>query len=260
VQDRVILVTGSNEGIGYAIANLCHQRGAKVVLHGLEQAALRASAKSIGQDVKFVAADLENPDAPGKIIDFVVAQHGRIDGLVNNAGMLDRCTLETASSELTDRMFAVNFRAPMMLTQAAVAVMTKQGTGGNIVNIGSVNACCGAPTLLVYSATKAALATMTKNLGATLGRHRIRINQIDVGWTATESEHRIQAAEDQPVNWQDLVPSDYTPSGALLSPEQVARHAAFWLSEDSAPVNGQVYEIEQFPVIGRAFGRNWSDE
>ncbi len=260
MKDRVILVTGSNEGIGYAIAKLCHQQGAKVVLHGLEQAALKVSANSIGPDVKFVVADLKDRDAPGKIIEFVMAEHGRIDGLVNNAGMLDRSTLETVSSELTDLMFAVNFRAPLMLTKAAVAEMKTQTTGGNIVNIGSINAGSGAPTLVIYSATKAALATMTKNLGATLGRDRIRINQIDVGWTVTESEHRIQAAEGQPANWQELVPSDYAPSGALLSPEQVARHAAFWLSDDSAPVNGQVYEIEQFPMIGRAFGRNWSDE
>jgi len=260
MKGRVILVTGSNEGIGFAIARLCHDRGAIVVLHGLETCALKASANNIGAGVKFIVADLMDTGAPDKIIDFVIAQHGRIDGLVNNAGMLDRCTLETASAELADRMFAVNFRAPLMLTKAAVAAMVAQGNGGSIVNIGSVNSSCGAPTLLIYSATKAALATMTRNLGASLGRDRIRINQIDVGWTATESEHRIQAIEGQPENWQEMIPSDYRPSGALLSAKQVARHAVFWLSDESSPVNGQVNEVEQYPMIGRAFGSNWSDD
>ena len=260
MKDKVILITGSNEGIGFAIAHLCHERGAKVVLHGLDPAALEASARKLGQDVKYIDSDLRDADAPSKIINFVLAHHGRIDGLVNNAGMLDRCTLETASTELTDRLFAVNFRAPLMLIQAAVAQMKQQKQDGSIVNIGSVNAACGAPNLLVYSATKAALETITKNLGATLAHSGIRVNQINVGWTATESEHRIQISEGQPENWQDIIPEDYKPSGALLSAQQVARHAVYWLTGESAPVTGQVYEVEQFPIIGRAFGSGWSDE
>lgn len=259
MKNKVIVVTGSNEGIGFATAQLCHARGAKVVLHGLDPTALEAAARKIGQDVRFIVADLRDASAPEEIVDFVLAHHGRIDGLVNNAGMLDRCTLETASVALADTMFAVNFRAPMMLIQAAVAQMTKQGSPGSIVNIGSVNASCGAPTLVIYSATKAALATLTRNLGATLGQDRIRINQIDVGWTATESEHRIQTAEGQPEDWQEQVPANFTPSGALLSAKQVAQHAVFWLSDESAPVNGQVYEVEQLPMIGRAFGKGWSE-
>jgi NAD(P)-dependent dehydrogenase (short-subunit alcohol dehydrogenase family) len=260
MKDRVVLVTGSNEGIGFAIAGLCHDRGARVVLHGLDAGTLEASAHKLGADVSYIAADFLDLDAPGRIIDFVMAQHGRFDGLVNNAGMLDRCTLETASADLVDRMFAVNFRAPLMLIQAAAAHMSKQQSGGSIVNIGSVNASCGAPTLLVYSATKGALATITRNLGAALGPKHVRINQINIGWTVTENENRIQAAEGQPENWEELIPADYKPSGALLSPEQVAQHAVFWLSDASVPVTGQVTDVEQYPMIGRAFGTNWSDQ
>lgn len=260
MKNQVILVTGANEGIGFSIARLCHDKGAKVVLHGLDSEALEASANVLGPGVSFIAADLNDTDAPTRIVDFVIAQHGHIDGLVNNAARLDRCTLRTVSADLIDQMFAVNFRAPLMLIQAVVAQMTLQNTGGSIVNIGSVNASCGAPSLLVYSATKGALATVTRNLGATLGQQNVRINQIDVGWTKTENENRIQAAEGQPENWHDLIPSSYKPSGALLSPDQIARHAIFWLSTESAPVTGQVTEVEQYPMIGRAFGANWSDE
>lgn len=260
MKGRVVLITGANEGIGFAIARICHDRGARVVLHGLDASALETSARKLGPGVTCIAADLNDPAAPGKIVGFVLGEHGRIDGLVNNAGMLDRCTLDTVSADLIDRMFAVNFRAPLMLIQAAAAQMATQKTGGSIVNIGSVNASCGAPTLLVYSATKGALMTITQNLGSTLGPKHVRINQINVGWTVTESENRIQAAEGQPENWQDQIPASYKPSGALLTPDQIARHAVFWLSDESAPVTGQVCDVEQYPMIGRAFGANWSDE
>lgn len=260
LKDKVILVTGSNGGIGFGIAELCQSHGATVVLHGRNPVALKVAAAKLGPDTSFVVADLSAADAPETIVEYVVAKHGRIDGLVNNAAALDRCSLETASAELIDRMFTINFRAPLMLTQAAVAQMKKQGTAASIVNIGSVNALCGAPTLLVYSATKAALATATINLGSALANKGIRVNQLNVGWTNTENEHRIQISEGQPENWEELIPPNYIPSGALLSPRQVARHAVFWLSDTSAPVTGQILEIEQFPYVGKAFGPNWSDE
>ncbi|MFT4958946.1 MAG: NAD(P)-dependent dehydrogenase (short-subunit alcohol dehydrogenase family) [Paracoccaceae bacterium] len=250
--DKVVLVTGSASGIGFAIAKKCHAQGAKVVLHGLDAGELETAAQKLGADVSYIVADLIDPAAPQKIVDFVIEKHGRIDSLVNNAARLDRCTLKTATSDLVDAMFAVNFRAPLMLIQAATAVMEQQG-GGSIVNIGSINASCGAPTLLVYSATKGALATITRNLGFALGPKGVRINQIDVGWTATENEHRIQTTEGRPENWHELVHESYTPSGALLTADQIAEHAVFWLSDQSAPITGQVYEVEQYPMIGRAF-------
>jgi NAD(P)-dependent dehydrogenase (short-subunit alcohol dehydrogenase family) len=260
MKDRVILITGANEGIGFAIAKLCRSQGANVVLHGLDVGQLRASARELGPDVTYVGADLLEAGASEKIIDFVVEQNGRIDGLVNNAAALDRCTIETISPELLDRVIGVNLRAPVLLIQAAVAQMAKQKSGGNILNIGSINASCGAPTLLIYSASKGALETVTRNLGASLASRRVRVNQINVGWTVTENENRIQIAEGQPENWHELVPLNYKPSGALLSPGQVAQHAVFWLSDNSAPVTGQVCDVEQYPMIGQAFGSNWSDK
>jgi NAD(P)-dependent dehydrogenase (short-subunit alcohol dehydrogenase family) len=260
MKNRVILITGANEGIGYAIAKLCYSQGAKVVLHGLDAEQLRASARKLGPDVTYVAADLLQAGASEKIMDAVVHQHGRIDGLVNNAAALDRCTIETVSPEMIDHVIGVNLRAPVLLIQAAVGQMAKQKSGGTILNIGSINASCGAPTLLIYSASKGALETVTRNLGASLASRHVRVNQINVGWTVSENENRIQASEGQPENWHDLVPQNYKPSGALLSPDQVAQHAVFWLSDNSAPVTGQVCDVEQYPIIGQAFGNNWSDK
>ena len=100
MKDRVILITGANEGIGFAIAKLCRSQGANVVLHGLDVEQLRASARKLGPDVTYVGADLLEAGVSEKIIDFVVEQHGRIDGLVNNAAALDRCTIETCFNSL----------------------------------------------------------------------------------------------------------------------------------------------------------------
>jgi NAD(P)-dependent dehydrogenase (short-subunit alcohol dehydrogenase family) len=248
---RVILVTGSAAGIGFASARLCHQRGATVVLHGRDGAQLRASAARLGAKADHLVGDLLDPATPARLIDAVVQRHGRLDGLVNNAALLDRCSIETLTDDLFDRLTAVNLRAPLMLIQAALPHMKARSGGASIVNIGSVNALCGAPNLLVYSATKAALATATRNLGAALGESGVRVNQLNVGWTVTESELRIQRAEGQPPDWQDRLPASLKPSGALLNPEQIAEHVAFWLSDQSAPITGQVYEVEQYPVMGR---------
>lgn len=79
----------------------------------------------------------------------------------------------------------------------------------------------------------------------------MRVNQLNVGWTYTETEHAVQLAEGRPENWLDEIPARFAPSGSILRPEHIAPHVLFWLSDQSWPVNGQVYEVEQYPVIGR---------
>lgn len=256
LQDKVILVTGAPEGIGFAIANLCYQSGAKIMLHGLDFEKLETAAQRIGPDVSVVAANLLDAAAPQKIIDAVIQKFGRIDGLVNNAAMLNRSNIDSFYEEQFDQMMTVNVRAPLKLIQLAVSHMKPQGAG-SIVNIGSVNAPCGGENLLTYSTTKAALMTATRNLGFALAKDHVRVNQLNVGWTATESEHRIQLSEGQPEDWHDRVPDSFKPTSRLMSPEQVAKHAVFWLSDQSAPVTGQVYEAEQYPFIGRSHVADW---
>ncbi len=255
LKDKVVLVTGSTGGIGYAIANTCAREGACVVIQGrrvgvAEEAAARI-AEETGAKTAAAAGDLTEPDAAEAAVAATQAAFGRIDGLVNNAGVSPRADIETMTAELFDSTFALNTRAPMLLIQAAVKRFKAQGSGGSVVNIGSINAWCGAPNLLVYSAAKGALMTMTRNLGDALGEDNIRVNQLNVGWTWTENEHQLQLAEGKGEDWMEQLPSAYAPSGSILHGEQVAQHAAFWLSDDSGPVTGQVYEVEQYPVLGR---------
>lgn len=251
LENRTILVTGARAGIGFAVAKACIEAGARVVAHTRSPDSLPDALERLGPEAKGVSGDLSDPEAPAKIVAEAAERWGALDGLVNNAALVTRSTLEDATAEHFDRMFAVNLRAPLLLIQAAAAHFERAPEGGSVVNIGSINAHCGSPNLLAYSATKAALMTATRNLGDALGGRPIRVNQINVGWTLTENEHVTQLSEGQPENWLELLPKEFAPRGTILKPEEIAAHAAFWLSHRSKPANGQVYELEQYPLIGR---------
>jgi NAD(P)-dependent dehydrogenase (short-subunit alcohol dehydrogenase family) len=251
LQDKVILVTGSSSGIGLAIARACIDGGAKVMLHGSNSEKLKGCTEELGDDAACFAADLADADAPAKLIAATIGAFGRIDGLVNNAGIFPRSTIDTANEDDFDRIFHINTRAPLMLTQAFVTNCRQRKAAGSVVNIGSINAWCGGNDLLIYSMSKGALMTMTRNLGDALSTEGIRVNQLNVGWTLTDGEKAMQESLGAAPDWFENVPPAAAPTGALMTPEQVANHTVFWLSDGSAPVTGSVYEVEQYPVLGR---------
>jgi NAD(P)-dependent dehydrogenase (short-subunit alcohol dehydrogenase family) len=249
LQDRVVLVTGSTSGIGLATAKAALAAGAKVFVHGPTEALVDAARNSLG--VPGAAVDLALPDAGDVLVEAVLAAYGHIDGVVNNAAIFPRYDIAATNAAVFDHVMAIDARAPMLVARRAVAAMRAQGTGGSIVNVGSVNAYSGQPDLLPYSMAKGALMTMTRNLADALGPERIRVNQINPGWVLTETEIATQRAQGRPDDWHRNVPPLFAPSGSILTPEQVAEHIVFWLSDKSAPVSGQVYEVDQYPTIGR---------
>jgi NAD(P)-dependent dehydrogenase (short-subunit alcohol dehydrogenase family) len=247
---RIVLVTGSSSGIGFAIAKGAIAQGAKVLVHGSSREKVSDAAHALG-GVPSCVADLALPESAAALVAATLAAYGRIDAVVNNAGIFPRSDIATTDLALFDRILAINARAPLFITQHAVAAFRSQKSAGTIVNIGSVNAYSGQPDLLPYSMSKGALMTMTRNLGDALAPENIRVNQLNVGWTLTETEIETQRTAGRPDDWHKSVPPLFAPSGSILSPEMVAEHALFWLSDRSAPVTGQVYEVEQFPLIGR---------
>ena len=118
-------------------------------------------------------------------------------------------------------------------------------------NIGSINALSGAPNLLAYSAAKAGLLTVTRNLANALGTQGIRVNQLNPGWITTPNEIALKIREGLPEGWQDNVPPVFAPTGRLTTPEEVAQHVVFWISDASAPANGVDYVVEQYSPLGR---------
>jgi NAD(P)-dependent dehydrogenase (short-subunit alcohol dehydrogenase family) len=183
----------------------------------------------------------------------VVKRFGGIDAVVNNAASVARSNLETTDAAFFDRMIGINLRGPLLILKAAVPEMVKRG-GGTIVNIGSVNALAGGANLLDYSISKGGLATMTRNLANALATKQIRANQLNLGWVASRNEIALQMREGRPEGWNQNLPTHISPRGTILEPAEIASHVAFWLSDDSAPANGVVYELDQYSFIGRPMG------
>ena len=248
---KAILVTGSSTGIGFAMAERLVADGAKLLIHGRDQAEVDAACRQLGAAAQGATGDLADPATAQAIVDATVKAFGRIDGLVNNAGIYPRGVLGETTAAFFDHMFAINTRAPLLCAEAAIRAFRLQKSAGAIVTVGSINAYCGLSNLTVYSMSKGALMTMTRNLANTLGPEHIRVNQLNVGWTFTASEDATQQREGRKPGWQNEVPLRNAPTGRIMQPEEVAAHTAFWLSEESAPVSGQIYEVEQFPVVGR---------
>jgi NAD(P)-dependent dehydrogenase (short-subunit alcohol dehydrogenase family) len=247
--DRVAVVTGSTSGIGRGIALHFAQLGAAVVVHGTNTAhgdAVVTAIREAGGRARFIPADLSDTDDCQAIIRTAAREFGRVDILVNNAGDVSRGTIETVPLALWDRILAVNLRAPFILMQAVIPHMRARG-GGSIVNIGSVNAYIGEPKLCPYSVSKGGLMTLTKNAAAFLNQYRIRVNQLNVGWTLTEGEHRVKLLEGKGEGWlEDAVRT--RPFGRLLEPQDIAYAAAYFASDESACITGSVMDMEQYPV------------
>lgn len=251
LENKTILITGSSQGIGKAIAKQCIAQGANVMLHAKSEVGLTELAHSLGPSCRAIALDLAEKHSAAKLIEATIEVFGEINGLVNNAGIFPRTTLSQLTETQFDEIMTVNAKAPLLLSQQAAIKFKQQQTGGSIVNIGSINAYCGQHDLIIYSMSKGALMTLTRNLADSLAPDNIRVNQLNVGWTATETEIALKEKEGLGADWQSRVPQLYAPQGKILSPDQIAPHAVFWLSEVSAPCSGAVYEVEQYPIIGR---------
>ncbi len=191
---KVAVVTGGTQGLGEAVARAFADAGAAgVVICGRDEArgeAVRAALAARTQAL-FVRADLSSVAEARAVIAAADARFGRVDALVNAAGLTDRGDIFDTTEARFDELFAVNVRAPFFLMQEAVRVMKRGRIPGSIVNIQSMSAHGGQAFLTAYSASKGALATMTRNVAHALVRHRIRVNGLNIGWMHTPGEERV---------------------------------------------------------------------
>ena len=249
LKGKALIITGAANGVGREIAFQAAASGAHALLLSDQDASgceiTAEDVASSGAEVAYHIADLTDPDAPGTIAGAAKARFGRIDGLVNAAGLTTRGSFLDGTAELWDTLFAVNARAPFLLMQQTIKDMLARGAPGSIVNIQSINAHCGAPELAIYSATKGALMTLTKNAANAHLADRIRVNGINLGWTLTETEHKIQSVDmSLGENWADKV-AETLPLRRLLSPTEAARLSVFLLGDASAPMTGVALDLEQ---------------
>ncbi len=254
LKDKVVVVTGSTSGIGEAIARRCVAEGARVLVHGLEPELGETVVSSLGKAAALHIDDLADPEAAPRVIEAALQAFGTLDVLVNNAGRVQRGTIESTDAAAFDEVIAINTRAPLLLIRAALPELER--ARGAVLNIGSVNAYCGEPTFVAYSASKGALMTLTRNLGDTLHRERgVMVNQINPDWVLTEGEKQVQARLGKPPDWYEQVPREFAPAGRLILPEEIAAAAVYWIGDESRPISGSVVELGQFPLIGRNLPR-----
>ena len=250
LQGKIAVITGGTQGLGAAIARTFADRGAAgIVICGRSrengEANARKIAETTGVDIVFTPADLGKVEDCRAVIAAADARFGRVDALVNAAGLSDRGTILDTSPALFDRLFAVNVRGPFFLMQEAIKVMRREGTEGTIVNVCSMSAMAGQPFLAAYCSSKGALVTLTQNTAYALLRNRIRVNALNIGWMASEGEERIQKSYHGAADgWLEGAAAS-RPFGRLIDPHEVARAVAFLSSSESGLMTGSVVNYDQ---------------
>jgi NAD(P)-dependent dehydrogenase (short-subunit alcohol dehydrogenase family) len=245
---KAVLITGGLQGLGLEIARQAQANGAsRIVLAGRDDSTAERALAEIPQ-AELVFGDLGEAETPARLMAEVLAR-GPLDGLVNAAGLTDRAGFLDGDVLLWDRLFAVNARAPFFLMAGLIRHLLERQAPGSIVNIQSVNVHCGAPDLAIYSASKGALATLTRNAANAHLSDRIRVNGINMGWAATEGEMNMQAnILGKGEGWAEEA-ARTRPLGRLLEPSEVARLAIYLLSDLSGLQTGTSIDLEQ-AVVG----------
>jgi NAD(P)-dependent dehydrogenase (short-subunit alcohol dehydrogenase family) len=249
LRDKVVLVSGGTQGIGAGVARAAVREGATVVATGRRTDVGEAFAAETG--VAYVRADVADVASARACVAATVERFGRVDCLVNSAGLTSRGTLLDTTPELFDEHIAVNLRGPFFMMQAAVADMVRRGEPGTIVNVITSAELGGQPFLAPYVAAKAGLAGLTRNAAFAHRFDRIRINGLDIGWTDTDGEDAVQrkfhgAGDD----WREKAAKGL-PMGRLARVDEIADFVVFLLSERSGVVTGSVIDWDQ-QVFGGA--------
>jgi short-subunit dehydrogenase len=204
VHDKVVVITGSSMGIGKALANLLGHNRAKLVINARNEERLIATERELkdrGYDVFSFAGDITSEAECRNLIDATLRRFGRIDVLVNNAGVSMRGTIEQLSPEVISTVFKVNAIAPVMLTQMALPYIRK--TKGSIVFISSLAGLRGLPFISVYSSAKMALTAIVEALQVEMYSSEIHIGLVYVGYTEIEQGKTAIGADGKPVSLQD---------------------------------------------------------
>ena len=243
LDNKVVFISGGSQGLGAAIARAAVREGARVVVTGRRPRPgekLVAEFAEQGVAALFVQADVSDVAQAQAAVARAVAEFGRVDCLVNSAGLTSRGTLVDTTPELFDAHIAVNLRGSFFTMQAVVKDMLRRGAPGTIVNVISIAELGGQPYLAPYVAAKAGLAGVTRNAAHAHRWDRIRINGVDIGWTDSEGEDATQRAfHGAGDDWREKAAAS-VPMGKLGQVDEIADFVVFLLSDRSAsPVGGE---------------------
>ena len=251
MKEKVVLITGGAAGIGRATAERFAAAGAKVVICDVNEPAGEAVAKALGPDASFYAVNVADRQAVQVWVDDVVARAGRIDVLINNAGITrDGLLVKIQEGQLVkqmlesdfDRVIGINLKGVFNCTQAVAPVMIHQG-GGVILNASSVVGLYGNLGQTNYAATKAGVIGMTRVWARELGRYGVRVNVVAPGFTATEM---VAAMPEKVLEGMRT----HTPLGRLATPAEIANAYFFLASDEASFITGATLPVDGGLVLG----------
>lgn len=233
LQDRVILVTGGLSGIGAAVSDKLAAEGAQVIAADLTASETELTDASIAP----LKLDVSDADSVQAAIATIVERHGRLDGLVNSAGIAREQPFLDTPIDAFDKIIAVNLRGSFLIGQAAARAMKDSG-GGSIINIASVSGILGNSGRSAYGASKGGVITLSKVMAVDLAQFGIRVNVIAPGPVETPLVAQVHSAETRE-EWGRRVPMK-----RYGSPAEMAGAAVFLLSDESSYVTGHVLTVD----------------
>ncbi len=241
LQGQTVLVTGASGGIGAAIVKQLSAEGARVVIHyGRDRAAADRLLAQVGGNGFVVQGDLSTPNGPFALWQKALEAAGRIDGLINNAGIRTEISIEASSQDWSaawQKEFQVNFFAAADLCKEAIRHFKEKG-GGRIVNMASRAGQRGyAADALPYGATKAALVNLTKSIARSFGADGVVAVAIAPGWVRTDMAENFIATHGKQAAVADI------PIGEIAEPSEVAELVAFVLRKSQASLNGATLDV-----------------
>ena len=251
LKDKVCIVTGGAAGIGKATAERFAEEGATVIICDLNEEQGQKAAEAIGPAATFVRVNVADRQAVGEFVDGVVAKYGRVDVLVNNAGVLRDGTLVKVKDDVLvkqmseadfDLVISVNLKGVFNCTQAVAPHMIRQKSGV-ILNASSIVGLDGNFGQTNYVATKSAVIGMTKVWARELGRSGIRVNAVAPGFTSTEM------IASMPENILDGMKAR-VPLGRLGEPRDIANAYLFLASDEAGYISGEVLRVDGAIVVG----------
>jgi NAD(P)-dependent dehydrogenase (short-subunit alcohol dehydrogenase family) len=244
------VITGGTQGLGRAVARRIAREGAPAMVLAGRRPELGESAaaeiRALGSECVFVQADVGKAEDCARLMATALGKLGSVNALVNSAATTDRGTLLNTTLEMWQAQMDVNARGPFLLMQALVRHLLDRQQPGSIVNVLSQAAHCGQSFLLPYSASKAALANLTKNVAQAFRAQRIRCNGVMVGWMDTPGEAVTQQ------KWHAAAPDWLAkaeaarPMGQLARPDELAGLIAYMLSPESGVMTGALVDYDQW--------------
>lgn len=236
-QDQVVVVTGAGRGIGYALAERFQQEGAKVVIAEINAETGKAAAEKL--KVTFEQLDVRDASAVARVVDSIVARHGRIDVWVNNAGIAHKALAVALEPEDWDADIGVMLSGAFYCAHHVGRVMLKQGKGA-MVNVASVNGLFAQKARAAYCSAKAGLIMLTKVLASEWGEHGVRVNAVAPGVVMTDL---VQQGIDQGLVTEQTYLSRI-PMGRLGELNEVVEAVTFLASDEASFVTGEIMRVD----------------